>query len=368
MCDDAAIKAQKIQVTIAKKYQVFVSSTFIDLQEERQDTIHTILDLQHIPAGMELFPATDMEQLDYIKRIIDGCDYYVLIIGGRYGSLDPEGISYTEREYDYAVEAGKFVIAFIHSDVGDIPSKFVDVEEGQRQALEQFRDKVGRGRLVRFWKSREALQMVVVKALAHAFANHPQIGWIRGDEAASQPILQQSNKLLQENADLKKRLVALERASQPNMSNLADFEDSFLVRYTYKSGYGTRFTYPETSHPLTWKQIFLGIASELGTAGRTTLAITSGVSLALKEFAGRGPIHDLNSMDDVRIRTQLEALGLVKIYMGKGVDGKYHEYVSLTDQGRQRFMELTAIRKDADPSGGSAAGTPVEDGEDRPVA
>ncbi|QBX36526.1 DUF4062 domain-containing protein [Brevundimonas sp. S30B] len=355
-------------MTTAKKYQVFVSSTFTDLQEERQDTIYTILDLQHIPAGMELFPATDMEQLDYIKRIIDGCDYYVLIIGGRYGSLDPEGISYTEREYDYAVETGKFVIAFIHGDVGVIPSKFVDVDEGQRQALEQFRDKVGKGRLVRFWKSREALQMVVVKALSHAFANHPQTGWIRGDAAASQPILEQSNKLLLENADLKKKLWALETASKPKLSNLADFGDSFDIRYTYRSGHGTRVTYPETSCPLTWKQIFLGIASELGTAGRTTAAIRSGVSLAVKEFAGRSQVHTLNSMDDVRIRTQLEALGLVKIYMGKGVDGKYHEYVSLTDQGRQRFMELTAIRKAVDPTGGSAAGRPIEDDEDLPVA
>lgn len=333
-------------MTISKKYQVFVSSTFVDLKDERQDTIHTILDLQHIPAGMELFPATDMEQLDYIKRIIDGCDYYVLIIGGRYGSLDQEGISYTEREYDYAVESGKFVIAFMHSDVGGIPSKFVDLEGRQRQALEQFRDKVGKGRLVRFWKSKDELQMVVVKALAHAFTNHPQTGWIRGDEAASQPILQQSNKLLQENADLKKRLAALEKASEPKLSNLADLEDSFRIRYEWRVGYGTRANTGESSYSLTWKQIFIGIASKLGTEGRTTGAISSGVGVALKEYADRSNFYGLNSMDDVRIRTQLVALGLVKIFMGTGVDGKRHEYVSLTDQGRQRFMELTATRKD----------------------
>lgn len=35
-----------------KKYQVFVSSTFRDLVEERQDAIRNILDLKHIPAGM----------------------------------------------------------------------------------------------------------------------------------------------------------------------------------------------------------------------------------------------------------------------------------------------------------------------------
>jgi hypothetical protein len=54
-----------------KKYQVFVSSTFRDLVEERQDAIRNILDLKHIPAGMELFPASDTDQLVYIKKVID---------------------------------------------------------------------------------------------------------------------------------------------------------------------------------------------------------------------------------------------------------------------------------------------------------
>jgi hypothetical protein len=59
---------------LEKKYQIFVSSTFRDLVEERQDTIKSILDLGHIPAGMEGFPAIDMEQLKYIKKVIDQCD------------------------------------------------------------------------------------------------------------------------------------------------------------------------------------------------------------------------------------------------------------------------------------------------------
>ena len=68
-----------------KKYQVFISSTFRDLIDERQDAIRSVLDLGHIPSGMEVFPAADMEQFEYIKRIVDECDYYVLVIGGRYG-------------------------------------------------------------------------------------------------------------------------------------------------------------------------------------------------------------------------------------------------------------------------------------------
>jgi hypothetical protein len=91
---------------MVKKYQVFISSTFRDLIDERQDTIRSVLDLGHIPSGMEIFPAADVQQFEYIKKIIDECDYYILIIGARYGSVDTDGVSFTEKEYAYAVERG----------------------------------------------------------------------------------------------------------------------------------------------------------------------------------------------------------------------------------------------------------------------
>src|SRR5580704_15967857 len=72
---------------IIKRYQVFVSSKYADLKEERSKVIQTIMELDCIPAGMEIFPAIDDEQFNFIKKIIDDCDYYILIIGGRYGTI-----------------------------------------------------------------------------------------------------------------------------------------------------------------------------------------------------------------------------------------------------------------------------------------
>ena len=72
-----------------KRYQVFVSSTYEDLQEERQEVMHALLELDCIPAGMELFPAANEDQWTLIKRVIDDCDYYLVIVGGRYGSTRP---------------------------------------------------------------------------------------------------------------------------------------------------------------------------------------------------------------------------------------------------------------------------------------
>lgn len=86
-----------------KKFQVFISSTYIDLIEERRKVLDVLLMADCIPAGMEAFVATDNEQFEVIKKVIDLCDYYVLIIGQRYGSINEStGISYTEMEYEYA--------------------------------------------------------------------------------------------------------------------------------------------------------------------------------------------------------------------------------------------------------------------------
>jgi hypothetical protein len=76
-----------------KRHQVFVSSTFTDLIEERREVIQTLMQMDCIPAGMELFPAADEEQWAFIRKVIDDCDYYILIVGGRYGSTTAEGIS-----------------------------------------------------------------------------------------------------------------------------------------------------------------------------------------------------------------------------------------------------------------------------------
>jgi hypothetical protein len=51
-----------------KKYQIFVSSTYEDLKEERDQAIKAILEMGHIPLGMEMFSAADEEQWQLIAR------------------------------------------------------------------------------------------------------------------------------------------------------------------------------------------------------------------------------------------------------------------------------------------------------------
>jgi nucleoside 2-deoxyribosyltransferase len=88
---------------------------------------------------MELFPAANDDQWTLIKRVIDDCDYYLVILAGRYGSLGPDGTSYTEMEYRYAVEHGKPVIGFLHKTPGDIPANRCEATDEGKKKLEAFR-------------------------------------------------------------------------------------------------------------------------------------------------------------------------------------------------------------------------------------
>ena len=137
-----------------KRYQVFVSSTFVDLQKERQEVIHALLEQDCFPAGMELFPAADEDQWTLIKKVIDDCDYYVVIIAGRYGSIAPDGLSYTEMEYRYALEKKKPIISFIHANPQNLPPANVEQTRSGKRKLDSFRT-FAKKKTCCFWNSPE---------------------------------------------------------------------------------------------------------------------------------------------------------------------------------------------------------------------
>ena len=106
-------RLEKGHYFMRKKYQIFISSTYTDLAEERKNVQQAILEINHFPVGMELFSAASTSQWEIIKQMIDSSDYYVLIIGYRYGSKADDGIGYTEKEFWYAKKKGLPILAFI---------------------------------------------------------------------------------------------------------------------------------------------------------------------------------------------------------------------------------------------------------------
>ncbi|MHB9363931.1 DUF4062 domain-containing protein [Mesorhizobium sp. LNJC403B00] len=190
------------------RYQVFVSSTFSDLKEERARVSQALMEMSCIPAGMELFPATDEEQFSFIKTVIDESDYYLLIIGGRYGTVSSEGVSFTEKEYDYASSRGLEICAFIHSNPNCIPSGKSEASEDLRKSLERFKEKVSTGRLVKYWADPKELPGQVVISLNSAIRRKPAIGWVRGNREAPPETLNELVSLREENNRLKAQLKA----------------------------------------------------------------------------------------------------------------------------------------------------------------
>jgi hypoxanthine phosphoribosyltransferase len=163
-----------------RRYRVFVSSTYEDLKDERQRVTYALLESGYIPTGMELFPAANTNQWAAIKKAIDECDYYVLIIGGKYGSIGPDGISYTEMEYRYATEERRIpAIAFLHGDPDSLPGNKVEKVPRARRLLKEFR-KFVKQRLCKYWSNSDQLSRVVTDSLNELKQTHPAPGWARG--------------------------------------------------------------------------------------------------------------------------------------------------------------------------------------------
>lgn len=191
------------------KYQIFISSTYDDLKTERAQVIKAVLEMGHIPVGMEMFSAADEEQWKVITRQIDETDYYVVIVAHRYGSMTG-GISYTEKEFDYAVSKGIPVLGFVIDSSVEALAKHIDKEKVKIVALEKFKGKV-KQRPVGFWKSADDLHGKVSIALMKAFHTVPRIGWTRATATAGPEVMQELSRLSKENSELRLQLGAMNK-------------------------------------------------------------------------------------------------------------------------------------------------------------
>lgn len=208
-----------------KKLQVFVSSTYTDLREERQAAVEAILSSGNIPAGMELFAAGDESQMTVIERWIDESDVYLLILGGRYGSIEPKsGKSYTHLEYEYAMSKGKPLFAMvINTEALDNKVRengLAAVEKDNSQKLNDFRNLVTRY-LVKFWDDKKDIKIAIHETLADIDHRKELIGWIRGNNTVNTgAVVDEITRLTKENADLREKVSHIENNTTNLYSNL----------------------------------------------------------------------------------------------------------------------------------------------------
>jgi hypothetical protein len=323
-----------------KRYQVFLSSTFSDLQEERSIAIQTLMEIDCIPAGMELFPALDEEQFEFIKRVIDDSDYYLLIIGGRYGSLSETGISYTEMEYDYAIERGIKVIALIHGSPEKLIAEKVEMSPDARQKLDGFRARAQTGRLVKFWNDAKELSGLVATSLPKTIKMYPAVGWIRGNEATDNTeLLKQLNDLRQENNKLEKQIQELQ-SNKNNMSDLAQGEDEVVISVKCNVIKEKQLEEVSWEQEVTWNNLFKSIGLKiLNGENENFIFDILGEYIASRRYENfHYPQIDLANFEQIKV--QFLSLGYIS-FDSIGTTN----YWEITPEGEKYLLEIMPIKR-----------------------
>jgi uncharacterized protein DUF4062 len=333
-----------------KRHQVFVSSTYEDLQEERREVMQALLALDCIPTGMELFPAADDDSWTLIQRFIAGCDYYVVIVGGRYGSKGPTGKSYTEMEYDYAVAAGLPVLPFLHKDPGTIQTnKSESTDEGKR-ALADFREKIKTARHAQYWNSSKEIAGAVALGMSSLMKIKPRVGWVRADQVNNESGAQELLRLRRKIEELETRIAESEIAPPPGTDGLAQGDETISVHFKFAHQRG----YSEGEHAFSWNNILsiLGPilivdASEQDLRAQLSRAFSSRYQDVLKiEIDNVYPRDE----DFQKIKVQLRALGLIREIKNQDKKGTRDNRWALTPHGDRLLMKIAALPSSLKPN------------------
>lgn len=328
---------------MSKKYQVFISSTYTDLIDERKGVEQTIIRAGDIPVGMEAFPAADEEQFEFIKSVIDQCDYYILIVAGRYGSISDDGLSYTEKEFRYAVKQKIPVLFMLRDEIDKLPSYNTEKDQVGRVKLNDFISLASSGRLRKTWSTIDGLKLLTREALDHSKATKPRPGWVRGDLAASPQLLKEvaeltaeRNKLLAEVSSQKPIVIP------PSFEKNRDFSISVTAFHMVPSEIVGMVSQPYQSEiKVNSNDLFAFVAPNM----RGPL-IHQELNRKIAIFALGGKESDIRSSNRVRVDEDnfhdvllhWEATGLITSEHLKTEKGKNADFSAITTIGTQVML------------------------------
>jgi Domain of unknown function (DUF4062) len=342
-----------------KRYQVFVSSTYEDLIEERSEVMQALLELNCMPAGMELFPAANEEQWNWITKVIDESDYYIVVIGGRYGTVhEKTGLSYTEMEYRYALDAGKPVIAFLHEDPSNLAARRCENNEEKRDKLSDFRTFVQK-RLCKHWSNAHDLGAKVSRSLTQLIRHQPAVGWVRGN-LADQNRAEEMLKMRKRIEELESQLRELGNYGPEGIEDLSRGNDEFLIGFVYETKrpkinragltYWVRGDEYHHETCATWDGVFSIIAPKmLAPCDRHEIIREMDQCLwpvAREDVKRRGTdervqqvrIHE-GTMEAIKL--QFRALGLITIEYGEYRKERW----AMTPYGERHAVRLLAVHR-----------------------
>jgi len=323
----------------------------MDLIQERQEVLQALLEMDCLPAGMELFPSTNEDPWAVIERVIDNSDYYVVIVGGRYGSLTAEGLSYTEREFDYAVESGKYILGFIDARHSDNV-----LDEGQNDPkskikLDGFIKKV-KTKTIKTYSSPQELGGIVSRGLHNAISRSPKEGWVRGKYALTPEAVAEKAQLGERIAQLELELLQTKNAVDSRFADFAAGEDEYEVAYTVFDVLGNENE--KISVKYTWDEILTILGPEMIDEKSEELIRmrleAEGIVRAPKEILNRyinvfgGPKARIDRANWAQIINQLRRLGLIVKGEKKRSPSDQRVYWKLSEKGDARLSDFLGVR------------------------
>lgn len=317
-----------------KIYKVFVSSTFTDLKEERKEVTRALLEMDCVPTGMEMFHASDKNQWSLIQRVIASCDFYIVIIAGRYGSVHPETqVSYTEMEYQYAYEIGIPIFAFIYENIEELPASRVEKNIKLQKKLKDFKKRVLNERMIRYWSNPYELASFVKSSIHQAIKDNPPGGWIRYCEAVNQEkddhkenpseLLKQINELktiMMSLMDSNNKSRSVSRSTAKSVSKTADTRKDYYEDYIKENIY--KIDYRDT---LNLSNLHVNALEEISniifSGGITSMSTFFGMPIK----ADFSKLQVCKSSKDVRnIISNSNKYGMLSRFYAHNVNGKIY--------------------------------------------
>ena len=340
-------------MAVNKIFQVFISATYLDLIEARSKVFEVFPDLRCLPVFFrDQEHADERAQWQKIRSRIDECDYVLLLLGSRYGTLTASGISRTHQEVVYARHKQKPVLVLMHDAPAERPPSWQENSTQGRLRFQEFRADMAKGMVVT-WREVDDLAQSLRRSLPQLMQARPARGWVAATAA--------DENLKDKLRDAQARITQMENEreqwllGQSRLENLAQGQDKVDIAYQANVYAGGHCEIMNLRTRLSWNELFLMIAPHLGQP-QPEAVLHDRIAEALRS-TGMADAQQLrpkaHAMTDVRLsdlsfsalRVQLRSLGLITRLRDSRAAGDPHW--QLTALGEQYMTRLLVVANPA---------------------
>ncbi len=137
--------------------KVFISSVIYGYEDYRDGVAEIIEGLGYDAIRSEDFPAQPNTPQQACLQAVRESDVMVLLLGAKYGKIQPSGLSATQEEYEEAERVAKQVLVFIESNT--------DPDQEQKQFIDDNVKSWNSGKMLKYFSNLTDLKSKVMRSL-----------------------------------------------------------------------------------------------------------------------------------------------------------------------------------------------------------